>query len=258
MQMLSVIPFYSSLVEQSPRLPWANGNMYRLLASSKYLLPFGILLEGEVTIEKWELYQYNSSGTDTKIKELANNDLVTNGLTVMGDQRYTAYTYDAKELIDLELGIGPRYLVVTTSEGGEYYSEVFSCVPDSCLANSSMIMWDSVNFSFRSKFYLQTDIGFPDYLFEEEGETRDTIFFPTKQISYKKYKFTLCVPEFVCDALRCIRMSDNIVITDRYGKEYNVSSFNMDSPNWQDDGFYAVVECEFTTADIIKRTGWHY
>ena len=97
----------------------------------------------------------------------------------------------------------------------------------------------------------------PDYEFEEEGEERDGYFFPEKQISEKTYKFSFLAPEYLCDVMRLIRLSDIVQVTDKYGHLYNVDSFLIE-PKWQQQGNLANVECEFQTDTVVKKIGRGY
>lgn len=108
-------------------------------------------------------------------------------------------------------------------------------------------------FNWKPSLYIPTDIGMPDYEFEEEVEERGGYQFPLQQISYKKYKFNFLAPEVVCDAMRLIRLSDHIEITKGSAK-YVANTFLM-TPSWQDQGYLARVECEFTTDTIVKKNG---
>lgn len=110
---------------------------------------------------------------------------------------------------------------------------------------------------YGNKVFLDTTIGMPEYEFTEEGEERDGRFFPIKQISEKTYKFTFIAPEFLCDAMRTIRMSDVIVITDQYDNEYDVEQFEMEV-SWLEGGHLAEVQCSFQTDTVVKKIGKAY
>ena len=101
--------------------------------------------------------------------------------------------------------------------------------------------------------YLPTQVGKPEYDFQEEGEKRDGYFFPEKQTSEKIYKFSFLAPEYLCDAMRIIRMSDHVQITSR-GETYSADSFLI-TPKWQEQGDLAGVEAEFETDTVIKKIG---
>lgn len=106
---------------------------------------------------------------------------------------------------------------------------------------------------YKNEIFLDTEIGMPEYEFEEEVAERNGYQFPISQISYKKYKFTILVPEEVCDVMRFIRLSDHIYISTRENT-YKATSFLM-TPTWAEQGYLAEVACEFTTDTVAKKIG---
>jgi hypothetical protein len=149
-----------------------------------------------------------------------------------------------------------------------WYSEMFTIVGD--LSGYLKIEWyDVENFvfdagqivyqnpKFHNVLYLCTELGKPEYPFEEEGETRDGYFFPEKQISEKTYRCMALAPEYLCDVMRFIRMSDKVFVTDKYGRQYDCDTFLI-TPKWQTQGDLASVEIEFETASVAKKIGRGY
>ena len=61
-------------------------------------------------------------------------------------------------------------------------------------------------------------------------------------------------PEYLCDAMRFVRMADEIKVTDKYGRTYLCDQFLM-TPKWQDQGNLASVEAEFQTDTVAKAIG---
>lgn len=106
---------------------------------------------------------------------------------------------------------------------------------------------------YKNEMFFDAEIGMPEYEFEEEVANRNGYQFPISQISYKKYKFTLLVPEEVCDVMRFIRLSDHIYISTR-DNTYKATSFLM-TPTWAEQGYLAEVACEFTTDTVAKKIG---
>ena len=106
---------------------------------------------------------------------------------------------------------------------------------------------------YKNEMFFDAEIGMPEYEFEEEVAERNGYQFPISQISYKKYKFTLLVPEEVCDVMRFIRLSDHIYISTR-DNTYKATSFLM-TPTWAEQGYLAEVACEFTTDTVAKKIG---
>lgn len=110
---------------------------------------------------------------------------------------------------------------------------------------------------FKNILYLCTDIGYPDYEYTEEGETRDGVFFPLKQISEKVYRFTFVAPEFLCDAIRLIPLADEVKVIDPLNKEYTCDNILI-TPKWIEGGNLARVDVEFHTDTIAKAIGKGY
>ena len=77
--------------------------------------------------------------------------------------------------------------------------------------------------------------------------------FIESQVSKKIYKFTFIAPEYLCDALRIVRLCENKQIINK-SQVYDLTTFNME-PKWEDQGDLASVECEFETDTIIANIG---
>ena len=106
---------------------------------------------------------------------------------------------------------------------------------------------------YKNEMFFDAEIGMHEYEFEEEVAERNGYQFPISQISYKKYKFTILVPEEVCDVMRFIRLSDHIRISTK-NDTYEATSFLM-TPTWAEQGYLAEVACEFTTDTVAKKIG---
>ena len=112
-----------------------------------------------------------------------------------------------------------RYYLEAKINGIDYFSEIFTVVND-VQPYLKLTWWDSEDFTmdagtivytnpdFRNVLYLQADLAKPEYPFEEEGETRDGYFYPTKQISEKRYHFSFLASEYLLDVMRFVRMAD--------------------------------------------------
>jgi len=161
------------------------------------------------------------------------------------------------------LNLGNHYLEIGDTAGNVFFSEVFNVVQN---VNSYLKIsyWDEANFihtdghidysiPYKNYVYLPTEIGKPEYPFEEQAQKRDGYTFIEKQISEKKYKFTFIAPEFLCDALRIVRMHDHIEINSK-GETYNVENIIFD-PKWKDQGDLAVIETEFECDTVMKKIG---
>ena len=256
---LSVLPWYDSISRQNHRRDYAYGNVYQLITPDRKLLPFQIRRDTRSNSISQVLLKNIEGKTIADIT----SHMKETGLIVK------SFTDDGYDLI---IYPGTLPMAITTPEGLYYaelsdgvqrwYSEVFNIVRtvDDYL---SIEWWDEqpmyysgghIEYSgetFKNIVYLPTQVGKPEYDFSEEGEKRDGYFFPEKQISEKIYKFSFLAPEYLCDAMRIIRMSDHIKITSR-GETYFADSFLI-TPKWQEQGDLAIVEAEFETETVIKK-----
>ena len=107
------------------------------------------------------------------------------------------------------------------------------------------------NNDFRYQMYVPATICKPKYEFEEELTKRAGYKFLELQTSTKVYAFTFVAPEFICDAMRLIRLSDYIRIS-HDGEYYNALNFEFDV-DWQEQLYLAAVECQFETDSIIQK-----
>lgn len=258
---LNILPFYSSLDEQDHRKFYAYGHIYTLISPNSKLLPFQINREtraNSITVARlWNL----ETGTFIDIL----SELNASGLNI---KQFASDGYDliinpsAMIFPSLQIDAG-KYYVQIADGIDNWYSEVFTVVTD---LNKYLRLeyWDSANIAytgghvdysapFRNYCYLQTEIGKPEYPFEEEAQQRDGFIFIEKQISEKKYKFEFLAPEYLCDALRIVRMHDFINIYFQ-GKKYSVENIIFD-PKWREQGNLAVMEVEFECDTIIKKIG---
>ena len=258
---LSVLPWYDSINRQNHRRDYAYGNIYQLITPDRKLLPFQIRRNTRSNSISQVLLKNVEGKTIANITA----QMKETGLTV---KRFSANGYD------LIIYPGTLPMAINTPEGLYYaeisdgaqrwYSEVFNIVRT---VNDYMSIewWDEeplyysgghIEYSgetFKNRVYLPTQVGKPEYDFQEEGEKRDGYFFPEKQTSEKIYKFSFLAPEYLCDAMRIIRMSDHVVITSR-GEMYEADSFLI-TPKWKEQGDLAGVEAEFETDTVIKKIG---
>lgn len=145
-----------------------------------------------------------------------------------------------------------------------YYSDIF-CFTNALEDCLEIEYWNSVgNFylkngvvsfddNFHFKLLLKSEIGKPEYSFEEESTKRLGYNFIESQVSKKTYKFNTLIPEFICDAMRIIRLCDNKIIKSK-GEEYEAITFEMEA-EWQTQGDLASVNCEFETDNVIVNLG---
>lgn len=286
---LSPLPFYQSLDEQDSKKWWAYGDIFSLIVPKTTLIPFFFRVNDShaLTLDNVRVYKmcchpisergefsYDFSD-DFRIERAGNAqwwlDQFNNKIHVTAGTGYTDVYYLGDASLPFDKGryymeFVFKYTVSSTDYFISVYSEVFTCVENTELSQYTKIEWKNSSSldtgtaiipytaGYTNILYLDTDVCQPTYEFEEEGENRNGYFFPIKQISYKKYTFKIVAPEYMCDAMRLVRMSDSVTITDKNGFDYDATQFIMDV-SWLEGGHYASADCEFTTDTVIKTIG---
>ena len=252
---LSILPFYPvTSANPNPRDDqkwWAYGHVWRLITPGIPPFQFQGYANNYTLWQEWP----NGAGSTTLGATFTNNKTINN----------VQYEYCAGTSLSGRRG---RFYLTTSVNGQYMMSDVFTIVDD--LSPFLKIeWWDDKDFImdngvliytnnmgtnvYKNVLYLESDLARPDYTFEEEGENRDGYFFPIKQISEKRYKFSFLAPEYILDTMRLIRMSDHIKITYR-GEVFYPDTFLI-TPAWQEGGQLANVVCEFTTDTVAKKIG---
>lgn len=278
----SVLPFYASKAERNSQKWWMYGRVYPLFCGTDKTLPFQvpIVTPANTTRVLLSISLYN-----------ANNDMWYRDLYIMGgdtqnllikdfESTYGFTVYGSPGMSFGSIGninVGRYYLkmlfrdtVGNTTTDVPYYSEIFTTVRD--LSQYLRIEWyDNEDFympegvivyqygtgnltQYKNVLYLPSDIAKPEYIFEEEGENRDGFFFPTKQISEKRYRFSFFASEYLLDVMRFIRMADHVQITYQ-GHVFYPDTFLI-TPEWEANGDVASVDATFDCATVAKKIGF--
>ena len=255
---ISPLPFYNNPALQNHRKDYAYGQVYPLITYRNMLLPFQVVLASGTSVNWVRLYDFNTGKyTDitTSMKE--------NGLTIKSFTGFKLLKYPGTLPIVEIKHEGLYYLAIGISGSGNIYSDVFT-VTNKVDNYLLLEYYNSYNFklkngivdfsdNFKFKCYLNTQVGKPEYDFEEEATERMGYTFIESQVSKKIYKFTFIAPEYLCDALRIVRLCENKQITSK-SQVYDLTTFNME-PEWEDQGDLAAVECEFETDTAIANIG---
>ena len=266
---LSVLPFYASTEYQNARKWWTYNRVYPLYTPAGYLLPFQIITEHTnltpTNISGATIYNANTdqqvAGITTEIK----NGITKKEFASLG---YDVWVFPGQLPVINSLQNGRYYLLITWGNWQIVrVSEIFTVVND-IQPYLKISWWDVDDFvmdagtivyknpAFKNVLYLQADLAKPEYPFEEEGETRDGYFFPTKQISEKRYRFHFLASEYLLDVMRFIRMADFAEI-EYHGQRYSLDTFLI-TPEWESEGDVASVEAVFETATVAKKIGSGY
>lgn len=260
---LSVLPWYTSIDEQNHRKSYAYGQVYPLFCQAGMLLPFQIIRPNRNnSISRVRLYSFDGTMVATLTSAMIDLGLQIVKFPTLG---YDVILYPAILPISSPTMMDGRYYMTLYDGVTEWYSEVFTVVQDvspylkiewydehNLQFEGGQIIYDTPR--FHNFLYFATELGKPDYTFTEEGEQRDGYYFPEKQLSEKTYKCTVMAPEYLCDVMRLIRLSDYVRVTDKYGRVYDCDQFLI-TPKWETQGDLASVEIEFETATVVKKIG---
>ena len=264
---------------QSNRATYAYGHIVPLLAHRQTLLPFQIITEtGAVDMSNYTVALYNVDGT-VKVANigltLAKVHIVVRAADPQqgtAEVGYDVLIYNGDALNDA-LSMGQYYLVLTSGTH-IWYSDVVTIVSNT-LTMTRIEWWDESDMVFpagrivyryasggqtvqyKNRMYFLEEIGMPEYTVEEEGDTRDGLFYATKVLSGKKYKMQVAqATEAMCDALRFVHLADNVTVCDGYGRMYYCDSVLV-TPEWQ-TGAVASASVEIVTDTFVKQVGGGY
>lgn len=159
------------------------------------------------------------------------------------------------------------YRAEFTIPQGETYVSTPICATEGIETNTNFVKleyWNDENLAypngfittgtdndFKFQMYIPTTFFKPKYEFEEEITKRAGYKFLELQTCNKVFGFNFLAPEYICDALRLVRLSDYIRFT-HDGEYYNALNFEY-TPDWQDNGYLAAIECQFETDTIIQK-----
>ena len=258
----SVLPWYRSKADQNAQRWWVYGRVYPLYTPAGFMPTFQLYTEQSNYLLYLAVINEN---TGAVVKTIYPADLATYGITreYFGNMMILSYPAIIPILNSMENG---RYYIRMYMDEYDLFSDIFTVVND-IQPYLKLEWWDDQDFvmdagviaydgTFKNVLYLDSDIAKPEYVFEEEGESRDGYFYPVKMISEKRYRFNFLAPEYLLDVLRFVRMSDHVRIT-KNGQEYSVDTFLI-TPEWEANGDVAVVAAEFETATVAKKIGLGY
>lgn len=246
---LSVLPWYTSLDKQNAKKWYAFGNVWPLVMPTNRIIPYqfvvpftNVAITGSSIISLDTKDIYDGQSSHTLVTRVDYTVVKSNGFTV-------------------SLPEGRYYAKIDFANGVTYYSEVFTLVSNISdyvkiqYWNDDILVYNGGEINYEDEFkfemYLCTTIGKPEYSFEEEVTKRLGYKFPELQVSNKLYKFTCIGPEYLCDAMRLIRLSDYIKIVSK-DDSYNALTFSYDA-KWETQGDLASIEVEFETDTIIQK-----
>ena len=264
------MPFYASSQLQNARKWWTYGRVYPLFCPAGFLLPFQVMTEHVANAVIQIAYLFDANNDINPVADLTTrvrNNTTKKEFATLG---YDVWVFPGQLPVINSLQNGRYYIRLQIGYGSTIItrvSEIFTVVND-IQPYLKITWWDVDDFvmdagtivyknpAFKNVLYLQADLAKPEYPFEEEGETRDGYFFPTKQISEKRYRFHFLASEYLLDVMRFIRMADFAEI-EYHGQRYSLDTFLI-TPEWESEGDVAAVEAVFETATVAKKIGSGY
>lgn len=256
---ISPLKFYDDFHKQNRYRSFAYGHVAPLITNPNVVSPFQLIVSGDVSeiyVRDANTNKMVTSNVVERFKDAGLRNVTSNGYNVL----LFLGIFPLSGVIDYE---GQYWLEIHS--GGWYYSEVFcfdnnidDCLKieywnpegDFALKNGTIVL-GSENFHFI--LLLKSELGKPEYSFEEEATKRLGYSFIESQVSKKTYKFNTIIPEYLCDAMRIIRLCSQKKITCK-GETYDAITFSMEV-DWQEQGDLASVTCEFDVDNIITNLG---
>lgn len=241
---------------------YAYGKEFALPFSTTELPPFQFTVTNlpsfdPTTVEVFLVNEATGvrSGTGIKIK-----------VDTMDEHNSVLYVSPGSNVYAKSIEPGVYRAEFTIPEGETYVSTPI-CVTDGIETNTNFVKleyWNDEKLAypngfvttgtdndFKFQMYIPTTFFKPKYEFEEEITKRAGYKFLELQTCNKVFGFNFLAPEYICDALRLVRLSDYIRFT-HDGEYYNALNFEY-TPDWQDNGYLAAIECQFETDTIIQK-----
>ena len=249
----NILPWYTSLEKLNSKKWYAFGQTWPLICPNDSILPFQFVVPGVITsVSTITLITPDNFVTKTSVQPVIIANEKAGYSVIMVHPGITSFG------TTLKVGQYRAQLVIGLDT---FYSEMFTVV-DNISDYIKLTYWNDenlyynggeVNYSnnFKYTVYICSTIGKPEYEFEEELTKRAGYKFLESQTSNKIYKFNFVAPEFICDAMRLIRLSDYIKL-EYDGDSYNALSFSYE-PKWETQGDLASVDVEFDTDAIIQK-----
>ena len=237
---ISPLKFYDNFHKQNRYRSFAYGHIAPLITNPNVVSPFQLIVSGnvsEVYVRDANTNKRVTGNVVERFKDAGLRNVSKNGYNVL----LFLGIFPLSGVIDHE---GQYWIEIHS--GGWYYSEVF-CFDnsiDDCLKveywnpegdfalKNGIVVLGSENFHYI--LLLKSELGKPEYSFEEEATKRLGYSFIESQVSKKTYKFNTVIPEYLCDAMRIIRLCSQKKITCK-GETYDAITFNMEV-DWQEQG----------------------
>ena len=250
-----------------------SDNDFKLYAPLNYVLPFQIKKQASLFTVDAITYVSVDGGSDIDIlARLAANELHIVKLTGsdqiihLGQTALTSAVPEGRYYIKLEIG------------GEFWYSKTITCrdftpnlIGSSCV-KTKIEYWSTCDIGgiyyrpipgfesvqYKNIIYLDSEIGRPDYLFDEEGEEDSLkVFHPEIQTVEKQHSIEAILPEFMLDAISLLFLHINrtgaVEILTNEGVVGEVKKLLISKPEWTTEtALDAKAELQFITKTEYK------
>lgn len=249
---LNPLAFYKSQNDMFKARPYNYGIKYPLYMPLNRVTPFQIIRGSSESTTLASAKIYNDRGVEVA--------------TVTSYMSVNVVTIGNSKVMQFKCGnyanLTPGQYTMRVVIGNDtYYSEVFTAYAnigklvkveyynaDPIIFDEGALTYDN---GFKFELFLCTEIAKPEYLFEEESTKRGGFTFVENQISSKQYKMVIAAPEYLCDAIRIIRLHDHVAIT-KDGNAYEAYNFTP-SYQWNDVGDLAQVVITFESNTVLQK-----
>lgn len=255
------LTWYDRISHQHHLKSYAYGAFAPLWSEVNQIPPFQFIRTGTPSaINSAKLVRVETGVESTQLY----STLVELGFRQESGSGYGVAIWPAKAKIPHALFEEGKYYLKLSDGTNTYYSEVFSmCLDVSGLLKVSYCHGENMTLptgqiyydqGYENYLYLKTEIGKPEFQYEEQVAKRDGYNLPIQQISWKVHRFEVIGPEHLADVMRLIRLHDFVTVEHR-GRTFEVDEFSMDSPRWLEQGDLAAMDCEFKTDTVVVVNG---
>lgn len=255
--------WYDSLDLQHHRKTYSYGSVVPAVTGPSQIPTFQLCLAsafGTVTVFKIVSLR---SGTEYDVLAAA----TMAGLELRTQTGFKALIYpETVTLPGTPIPIGHYYAVV--SDGSTtLYSEVWGMRTDTstltmleyCHSGDFALpggtCYIDYRYGFKMRAYFDEAVGKPQYQYESVVSRRNGFDQPLKQVSWKQHVFVLDIVEETVDWLHRVPQHDAVTVRADRGIVYTCDSFEMQEPDWEDQGDIAHVECVFRTDTVVVISG---
>lgn len=250
---LSPLKFYDSVEKQERFKVYAFGHISPVITPSNVIPPFQVVIPGISALNEAKLVALdNNAVIDVTDNIQSSMFMQDNVLQYIGNFSINPVKFEGLYYLELTVDTIKYYSEVicfTNNLDGYIKLEYWNPESDFILKNGKITFANNFHFIV----YLKTELGKPEYSFEEEAQNRFGYNFIESQVSKKTYKFNAVLPEYYCDALRLVRLCSHKIITCN-NEDYEALTFEM-SVDWQEQGDLASVDFEFDIDNIIVNLG---